>query len=160
MVDILSTPILVTTILAAVGLGIPVLDALRKERGANNNKIYSMIAFGALVLSIGIVIFRVLSGEVLPAVAFGNEVLTDDMFGSFFAVAFLIVSIVVTASSWTYMKGKSKSCGLLFANIAVKYRNGAHWIFNRSGNVIGCMGVDVYTYLCSGRFCEAGSHFK
>ena len=50
MVDILSTPIVVTTILAAVGLGIPVLDALRKERGANNNKIYSMIAFGALVL--------------------------------------------------------------------------------------------------------------
>jgi NADH-quinone oxidoreductase subunit N len=107
MVDILSTPILVTTILAAVGLGIPVLDALRKERGVNNNKIYSMIAFGALVLSIGIVIFRVLSGEVLPAVAFGNEVLTDDMFGSFFAVAFLIVSIVVAASSWTYMKGRA-----------------------------------------------------
>src|SRR5687768_1885237 len=107
MVDILSTPILVTTILAAVGLGIPVLDALRKERGASNNKIYSMIAFGALILSIGIVIFRVLSGEVLPAVAFGNEVLTDDMFGSFFAVAFLIVSIVVTASSWTYMKGRA-----------------------------------------------------
>lgn len=107
MVDILSTPILITTILAAVGLGIPVLDALRKERGANNNKIYSMIAFGALVLSIGIVIFRVLSGEVLPGVAFGNEVLTDDMFGSFFAVAFLIVSIVVAASSWTYMKGRA-----------------------------------------------------
>src|ERR687891_69243 len=106
MVDILSTPILVTAILAAVGLGIPVIDALRKERGANNNKIYSMIAFGALILSIGIVIFRVLSGEVLPAVAFGNEVLADDMLGSFFAIAFLIVSIVVAASSWTYMKGR------------------------------------------------------
>ena len=107
MVDILSTPILVTAILAAVGLGIPVIDALRKERGANNNKIYSMIAFGALILSIGIVIFRVLSGEVLPAVAFGNEVLADDMLGSFFAIAFLIVSIVVAASSWTYMKGRA-----------------------------------------------------
>src|SRR5918996_164596 len=107
MVDILSTPILVTAILAAVGLGIPVLDALRKERGVSNNKIYSMIAFGALILAIGIVIFRVLSGEVLPAVAFGNEVLADDMFGSFFAVAFLIVSIVVAASSWTYMKGRA-----------------------------------------------------
>jgi proton-translocating NADH-quinone oxidoreductase chain N len=107
MVDMLSTPILVTAILAAVGLGIPVIDALRKERGANNNKIYSMIAFGALILSIGIVIFRVLTGEVLPAVAFGNEVLADDMFGSFFAVAFLIVSIVVAASSWTYMKGRA-----------------------------------------------------
>ena len=63
MVDILSTPILVTTILAGVGLGIPVLDALRKERGASNNKIYSMIAFGALILAIGIVIFRVLAAK-------------------------------------------------------------------------------------------------
>jgi proton-translocating NADH-quinone oxidoreductase chain N len=107
MVDIVSTPILVTAILAAAGLGIPVLDALRKERGAGNNKLYSMIGFGALVLSIGIVIFRVLSGEVLPAVVFGNEVLTDDMFGSFFAIAFITVSIMVTASSWTYMKGRA-----------------------------------------------------
>jgi NADH-quinone oxidoreductase subunit N len=107
MVDILSTPILVTAILAAVGLGIPVLDALRKERGVNNNKIYSIISFTALSVSIGIVIFRVLSGEVLPAVAFGNEVLSDDMFGSFFAVAFLIVSIMVAASSWNYMKGRA-----------------------------------------------------
>jgi F420H2 dehydrogenase subunit N len=107
MVDILSTPILVTAILAAVGLGIPVLDALRKERGVNNNKIYSIISFTALSVSIGIVIFRVLSGEVLPAVAFGNEVLSDDMFGSFFAVAFLIVSIMVAASSLNYMKGRA-----------------------------------------------------
>jgi proton-translocating NADH-quinone oxidoreductase chain N len=107
MVDILSTPILVTTILAAVGLGIPVLDALRKERGVNNNKIYSIISFIALSVSIGIVIFRVLSGEVLPAVAFSNEVLSDDMFGSFFAIAFLVVSIMVAASSWNYMKGKA-----------------------------------------------------
>jgi proton-translocating NADH-quinone oxidoreductase chain N len=107
MVDILSTPILVTAILAAVGLGIPVIDALRKERGVNNNKFYSIIAFGALLISIGIIIFRVLTGEVLPAVAFGNEVLSDDMFGSFFAIAFLIVSIMVTASSWNYMKGRA-----------------------------------------------------
>jgi proton-translocating NADH-quinone oxidoreductase chain N len=103
MVDILSTPILVTAILAAVGLGIPVLDALRKERGVNNNKIYSIISFTALSVSIGIVIFRVLSGEVLPAVAFGNEVLSDDMFGSFFAVAFLIVSIMVPAAYYSLL---------------------------------------------------------
>ena len=55
----------------------------------------------------GIVIFRVFSGEVLPAVAFSKEVIVDDMFGSFFAIALLLVSVMVTASSWNYYKGKS-----------------------------------------------------
>src|ERR687892_2718129 len=106
MVDLLSTPALVITILGAVGLTIPVLDALKRERGSNN-KLYSGIAFGALIIVIGIIIFRILSGEVMPAVAFSQGLLADDMFGSFFAIALLIVSLMVTASSWDYMKGKS-----------------------------------------------------
>jgi NADH-quinone oxidoreductase subunit N len=44
---------------------------------------------------------------VLPAVAFSQEVLVDDLFGSFFAIALLIVSVMVTASSWNYYKGKA-----------------------------------------------------
>lgn len=107
MVDLFSTPILVTIILGVVGLAIPAMDAARKERGPGRNKIYSAVAFGALVVALGIIMFRVFSGEVLPAVAFSDEVLVDDMFGSFFAVALLIVSIMVTASSWNYYKGKS-----------------------------------------------------
>jgi proton-translocating NADH-quinone oxidoreductase chain N len=106
VVDLASTPILVTIILGVVGLAIPVIDALRKERGYNN-RLYSGIAFGAIAVSIGFVIFRVLSGEVLPAVEFSQDVLANDMFGSFFAIALLIVSLMVTASSWDYMKGKS-----------------------------------------------------
>jgi len=106
LVDLLSTPLLVTVVLGSVGLGIPVLDALKKERGSNN-KLYCSIAFGALILTIGIVIFRVLAGHVMPAAAFGPGVLSDDLFGAFFAVALLIVSIMVTASSWNYMKGKA-----------------------------------------------------
>jgi len=106
MVDLLSTPALVITILGAVGLAIPVIDALKRERGSNN-KLYSGIAFGALIIVIGIIIFRVLSGEVMPAVAFSQGVLADDMFGSFFAISLLIVSIMVTASSWDYMKGRA-----------------------------------------------------
>ena len=46
-------------------------------------------------------------GEPLPAMSFGKDVITDDMFGSFFAIALLIVSIMVSASSWNYMKGIS-----------------------------------------------------
>src|SRR5690606_37757656 len=86
---------------------IPVIDAVRRERGRDRNKLYSGIAFGALVVAMGIVIFRIFSGEVLPAVAFSQEVLVDDLFGSFFAVALLIVSLMVTASSWNYYKGRS-----------------------------------------------------
>ncbi len=107
MVELLSTPILVTIILGVVGLVIPLIDTFRRERGVDRNKVYSAIAFGALVVAIGIVIFRVFNGEVLPAVAFSKDVLVDDLFGSFFAIALLIVSIMVTASSWNYFKGKS-----------------------------------------------------
>src|ERR671911_79386 len=106
MVDLLSSPILVTIILGAVGLAIPAIDAARREKGRDRNKLYSAIAFGALVVAIAIIVFRVLTGEVLPAVAFSQEVVVDDLFGSFFAIALLIVSIMVTASSWNYYKGR------------------------------------------------------
>lgn len=106
VVELASTPIVVTIILGVVGLAIPVIDALKKERGYNN-RLYSGIAFGAIAISIGFVIFRVASGEVLPAVEFSQDVLANDTFGSFFAIALLIVSLMVTASSWDYMKGKS-----------------------------------------------------
>ena len=107
MVDLFSTPILVTVILGVVGLAIPAIDAGRREKGADRNKLYSAIAFGALIVAMGVVIFRIFSGEVLPAVAFSKEVIVDDMFGSFFAIALLLVSVMVTASSWNYYKGKS-----------------------------------------------------
>src|ERR687897_2296832 len=107
MVALLSSQILVTIILGAVVLAPPAIDAGRREKGRDRNKLYSAIAFGALIVAIAIIIFRVLTGEVLPAVAFSQEVVVDDMFGSFFAIALLIVSIMVTASSWNYYKGKS-----------------------------------------------------
>src|ERR687890_639329 len=106
VVELGSTPIIVTIVLGVVGLAIPVIDALKKERG-HNNRLYSAIAFGALIISLGFVVFRVISGEVIPAVAFSEDVLADDMFGSFFAIALLIVSLMVTVSSWDYMKAKS-----------------------------------------------------
>jgi NADH-quinone oxidoreductase subunit N len=106
MFDFYSTPIMVTVILGAVGLAIPVIDAIKRERGSNN-KLYSGISFGTLALVIGIILYRVLAGEPLPSVEFGPGLLADDMFGSFFAITFLIVSVMVTASSWSFMKGKS-----------------------------------------------------
>src|SRR3954470_12848893 len=103
---VISTPLILTVVLGVVGLAIPVIDGLRKERGSSN-KLYSAISVGTLIFAIGFVIARVLSGEVIPGMAFGPGVLSNDVFGSFFAVAFLIVSIMVTASSWNYMKGRT-----------------------------------------------------
>ncbi|MGA6992247.1 MAG: NADH-quinone oxidoreductase subunit N, partial [Nitrososphaeraceae archaeon] len=68
---------------------------------------YSGISVGALILVIGIIIFRILFGETIPTIEFGKSMLADDMFGSFFAITLLIVSIMVTASSWNYMKNKT-----------------------------------------------------
>ena len=104
--DFFSTPLLVTVILGAVGLAIPIIDALKKERGANN-RLYCGISVGALILVIGIIIFRILFGESIPTIEFGKSMLADDMFGSFFAITLLIVSVMVTASSWNYMKNKT-----------------------------------------------------
>ena len=108
MIDLLSTPILITVILGVVGLVIPVIDALKKERGSNN-RLYSGIAFAALIVAIGIVVFRVLTGQLVSNILFSKEVISDNLFGSFFAITFLIVSIMVTVSSWNYMRGRTNS---------------------------------------------------
>lgn len=104
--DFFSTPLLVTVILGAVGLAIPIIDALKKERGANN-RLYCGISVVAIILVISIIIFRILFGESIPTIEFGKSMLADDMFGSFFAITLLIVSVMVTASSWNYMKNKT-----------------------------------------------------
>ncbi|HEY7694944.1 MAG TPA: NADH-quinone oxidoreductase subunit N [Nitrososphaeraceae archaeon] len=104
--DFLSTPLLVTVILGSVGLAIPIIDSLRKERGAGN-KLYSVISVGAIILILGIISIRLFSGEPIPTIEFGKGMLADDMFGAFFAISLLIVSVMVTASSWNYMKNKT-----------------------------------------------------
>jgi F420H2 dehydrogenase subunit N len=103
MFEFFSTPLVVTVILGAVGLAIPVIDAFKRERGSNN-RLYSGISFGTIAFSIGFIILRIVLGEPLPTVEFGHGLLANDMFGSFFAITFLIVSIMVTASSWSFMK--------------------------------------------------------
>jgi len=107
MIDISSTPILIIILLGTMGLVIPVIDGIRKEKGRNKNKLFSAITFGTLIVSILLVISRVIGGEPLPAMNFGEDVVADDMFGSFFAITLLIVSIMVSVSSWNYIRGIS-----------------------------------------------------
>ena len=107
MIDISSTPIIIIVLLGSVGLAIPIIDAVKKEKGNRKNKLYSLITFATLVITILIIISRVIAGEPLPAMSLGNDVIADDMFGSFFAISLLIVSIMVSAGSWNYIQGIS-----------------------------------------------------
>jgi len=104
MIDFTSTPIILTIMLGAVGVILPVISIIRKERGSS---LYGGIAFGALITAISFVAYQILSKHIMPAAIFSKNVLVDDTFGSFFAIAMLIVSIMTTVGSFNYMRGKS-----------------------------------------------------
>ncbi|MBI3841622.1 MAG: hypothetical protein HY295_00495 [Thaumarchaeota archaeon] len=84
MIDITSTPIILTVILGGVGVIIPVISIARKERGSSY--LYGAIAFGALIAAIGFVVYQIITNHVMPAAIFSKNVLVDDMFGSFFII--------------------------------------------------------------------------
>ena len=105
MIDFTSTPIIITVILGTVGVILPVINVIRKEHGSSS--FYGAIAFGALIAAIGFVAYQILSKNVMPAAIFSENVLVDDMFGSFFAIAMLIVAIITTVGSFNYMRNKA-----------------------------------------------------
>src|SRR5574338_60833 len=47
------------------------------------------------------------TNHVAPAAIFSENVLVDDMFGSFFSIDMFIVSIITTVVSFSYIRGKS-----------------------------------------------------
>ncbi|MDE1863270.1 MAG: NADH-quinone oxidoreductase subunit N [Thaumarchaeota archaeon] len=103
MLDFTSTPIILTLMLGAVGVIIPVISAARKEKGG---KLYGGIAFGALVAAIAFVGYQIMTKNVASGALFSKDVLSNDMFGSFFAIAMLIVGIMTTVGSFNYMRGR------------------------------------------------------
>ena len=56
MIELTSTPIIIMVILGIAGMIIPVINVVRKEQGSST--FYGLIAFGALLLSLGYVIYR------------------------------------------------------------------------------------------------------
>ena len=62
-----------------------VINVIRKERGSST--FYGAIAFAALIISIGFVMYQFYSESIAPAAIFSADVLVDDSFGSFFAIA-------------------------------------------------------------------------
>ena len=105
MIELTSTPIMLMIILGVTGMAIPVINIIRKERGGAT--FYGTIAFAALIISIGFVMYQFYSESIAPAAVFSADVLVDDAFGSFFAIAMLIVSIITVVGSFNYMRNRA-----------------------------------------------------
>jgi len=102
MLEISSTPLVIIAILGTIGVILPIISIARKERGSNS--FYAVIAFAALIVSIGYVAYQFTTEHVLPSALFSEDVLVDDAFGGFFAIAMLIVAIFTTVGSFNYMR--------------------------------------------------------
>ena len=105
MLEISSTPLVIIAILGTVGVLLPIISIARKEKGSNS--FYAIIAFAALIASIGYVAYQFISDNILPSALFSEDVLVDDAFGGFFAIAMLIVAIFTTVGSFNYMRKKN-----------------------------------------------------
>ena len=102
MLEVSSTPLVIIAILGTVGIILPIISIARKEQGSNS--FYAVIAFAALIISMGYVCYNLTTGYILPSALFSEDVLVDDGFGGFFAIAMLIVAIFTTVGSFNYMR--------------------------------------------------------
>jgi F420H2 dehydrogenase subunit N len=107
MLEITSTPLILIAILGTVGVALPIISIARQERGSSS--FYGAIAFGALIASIGYVIYQIVTEQVAKAAIFSEDILVDDTFGGFFAIAMLIVAIMTTVGSFNYMRKHTHS---------------------------------------------------
>ena len=102
MLEITSTPLVLIAILGTVGVTLPIVSIARKEKGSNS--FYAVIAFAALVASMGYVGYQFVNEHVVPSALFSEDVIADDAFGGFFALALLIVAVFTTVGSFNYMR--------------------------------------------------------
>lgn len=105
MIDATSTPMILVAILGTVGVVLPLISIARREIGGSaSNTLYAAIAFGALAVSMAYVGYQFVDGQLAPSALFSEDVLSDDAFGAFFAVAMLIVALFTVTGSFTYMR--------------------------------------------------------
>ncbi|WP_042683597.1 NADH-quinone oxidoreductase subunit N [Candidatus Nitrosotenuis chungbukensis] len=105
MIEITSPPVILIAILGTIGMILPVISILRKEKGSSS--LYGAIAFGALIASIGYVVYEVFTNQIPQSALFSGDVLANDSFSALFAIAMLIVSIMTTVGSFNFMRGQS-----------------------------------------------------
>ena len=102
MLEVTSTPLAIIAILGTIGVLLPIISIVRKERGSNS--FYAVVAFAALIVSMGYVCYQLTAGYIVPSALFSEDVLVDDAFGGFFAIAMLIVALFTTIGSFNYMR--------------------------------------------------------
>ena len=102
MIEISATPLIIIAVLGVAGVLLPVINVIRKEKGSNS--FYAVITFAALIISIGYVGYQFINDNVAPSALFSEDVIVDDAFGGFFAIAMLIVAIFTTVGSFNYMR--------------------------------------------------------
>ena len=102
MIEISATPLIIIAVLGSVGVLLPVINVIRKEKGSNS--FYAVITFAALIISIAYVGYQFINENVAASALFSEDVIVDDAFGGFFAIAMLIVAIFTTVGSFNYMR--------------------------------------------------------
>jgi len=102
MLEITSTPLVIMAILGTVGILLPIISIIRKEKGSNS--FYAVIAFAALIVSVGYVGYQFINDNVAASALFSEDVIVNDAFGGFFAIAMLIVALFTTVGSFNYMR--------------------------------------------------------
>jgi len=105
MIELTSTPMIILAILGSVGVALPLIGIAMKEK--DTVVPYGIVTLLALFGSIGYILYQLALDHVSPAAIFSEDVLVDDAFGAFFAIAMLIVAIFTTVGSFSYMKNKS-----------------------------------------------------
>ncbi|MBM2851761.1 MAG: NADH-ubiquinone oxidoreductase [Candidatus Nitrosotenuis sp.] len=105
MIEITSPPVILIAILGTIGMLLPVISIMRKEKGSSS--IYAVIAFGALIASLGYIVYEVATNQIPHSALFSGDVLANDSFSGLFAIAMLIVSIMTTVGSFNFMRKQS-----------------------------------------------------
>ena len=115
MLEITSTPLVLVAILGTVGVALPVVSIARREMGSNS--FYAAIALAALVASMAFVGYQFLAQNVAGSALFAGDVMADDAFGGFFAVAMLIVAVFTTVGSFNYMRKNQSSAPAVYYSL-------------------------------------------
>lgn len=105
MIEITSPPVILIAILGTIGMLLPVISIMRKEKGSSS--LYAVIAFGALIASLGYIVYEVATNQIPRSALFSGDVLANDSFSGLFAIAMLIVSIMTTVGSFNFMRKQS-----------------------------------------------------
>ncbi len=76
MLEITTTPLVLIAILGTVGILLPIISIIRKEQGSNS--FYAVIAFAALIVSMGYVGYQFINENIVSSALFSDDVIVDD----------------------------------------------------------------------------------